>query len=1111
MSAPGRETTPWLGLATATGLWAAAELKPGDLVAERFRIVRLLGMGAMGVVFQAHDQKLDVDVALKLLRPELASKPDAFERFRQELLLARQVSSPHVVRIHDLVQHGQIWLISMDFVPGESLERRLSSQGSLAPAEALSITRQLALGLAAAHQRGVVHRDLKPANVLIDPDGNALITDFGVARSVGATGLTASGMVVGTPAYLSPEQAQALPVDGRSDLYALGLMLYEMLSGTLPFADGTPSEMLIQRILNGPAPIDTLCPHLPAWVVRLVALLLDPRLARRFQSAEQVVRAIDTETVVVPAAAGRRRRLALSASALLALAAIAIWAGWQWQLPGRTEVSAPAAATMLDLAVLPVRVEPAAGDTAAVADGVVRYLVNDLIDGGELTVAEPRRLSDAMARLGFDSAAAARNRPQLATALNARQMLEGEWIENGQGASLTLSLFAADATEPRWQERIQAADPEALLAQLPALMAAVRSRLGLPAHAVPAIHPEQLRLLAAAGSQPLAQDLDAIPVDLLAMLGWDRLQWLEVQGENDLAQIEAGRLGKQLAGQSGRAARRTQALAAVVLGESDRVVDELALLSRNLADHRIRRLWARALAELGQLSEAQAALEHIVAEDRNDFDAWYAMGKYAYMQGDTLRAVERWLNPALGLAEMRGDTRAQAEALNLLGLGYKSLGNLPIALDKLQSAVRLWHALGYARGEARSLQNAATVLATLGRFDQARTALAEARTLLAPIADVAAQADLENDIGVFEEEQGNFRPALDAYRSALSLRQSLRDQRMIGESLQNVGFAYYQIGEFDNAEVHWRQAASLYQQLEDRSGQVRVQQLLGLAETARGDFVAARESLSSSLRMAEAAQMAEERAVSLAGLGELDRLQGEFASALARSADALARFEQRDDLRGSLELQLQRAAILIDLGAWSAARSVLDGLSSEQFENREQRAWLHLRLAEIAEGEQNYPLAIEQAGQAVAVARAAHSSSVELPAQLLNARLLVASGQGNRARAELAKVQDGLSRHASVPLRLLVLETALVVEPGSAARSYQQAQSQLARLPDWGRSLRLHLLAANALAASDPAAASAARARAAAVLARQVHRLAAAESNSLRNLAQALGLPESVP
>ncbi|HQW65192.1 MAG TPA: serine/threonine-protein kinase, partial [Pseudomonadota bacterium] len=259
MTNPGRSVEPQgvaASAATVTGLLAASELRAGDVVAGRYRVERLLGKGGMGVVYLAHDQQLGIEVALKLLRPELASRPDAFERFRQELLLARQVSNPHVVRIHDLVRHGEAWLISMDYVAGQSLEQLLDERGTLAPEEALRITRQVASGLGAAHLRGVIHRDLKPANILIDRAGDAYISDFGVARSAGSTGITGSGVVIGTPEYLSPEQARAESVDGRSDLYAVGLMLYEMLSGTLPFRGGTPAEMLAQRIVASPQGID---------------------------------------------------------------------------------------------------------------------------------------------------------------------------------------------------------------------------------------------------------------------------------------------------------------------------------------------------------------------------------------------------------------------------------------------------------------------------------------------------------------------------------------------------------------------------------------------------------------------------------------------------------------------------------------------------------------------------------------------------------------------------------------------------------------------------------------------------------------------------------------
>jgi len=312
--------------ATQTGLYTQADLPVGTLVAGRFRIQAVLGVGGMGVVYRATDEALHVPVALKVLRPELASRPDAFERFRQELLLARQVSSPHVVRIHDLAQHEGRWLISMDFVEGESLDRRLDRDGTLSVDEALRIAADIARGLSAAHDKGVVHRDLKPANVLLDGQGAAYIGDFGVARSLAGTGMTATGAVVGTPEYLSPEQARGVQVDARSDLYALGLILYEMLVGTPPFSGGTSAEILAQRLVRTPDPVSRKRPGVPAWVVRLVDRLVRTQPSHRFQHARDVVAAIERRDVPRDFRPGRP--LALATAAVVAVAAAG--GGWWW-------------------------------------------------------------------------------------------------------------------------------------------------------------------------------------------------------------------------------------------------------------------------------------------------------------------------------------------------------------------------------------------------------------------------------------------------------------------------------------------------------------------------------------------------------------------------------------------------------------------------------------------------------------------------------------------------------------------------------------------------------------------------------------------------------------
>ncbi|WP_133480058.1 serine/threonine-protein kinase, partial [Cognatilysobacter segetis] len=313
---------------TATGIYAQMDLAPGTLLAGRFRIERLLGVGGMGVVYRAMDESLGVPVAVKLLRPEIAQRADAFERFRQELLLARQVSSPHVVRIHDIARHefaggDTRWLISMDLIEGEALDHRID-RGPLPVDDALRIARQVALGLGAAHARGVVHRDLKPANILVDANGNAYITDFGVARSIASSTRSSTAGIVGTPDYLSPEQARGDPVGPRSDLYALGLILHEMLTGERAFAASTAAEALAQRLVRSPPLVTTRRSDVPAWVARLAERLLRPQPSHRLPDAAAVVHAIDRRDV--PRDTGRLRIwLAAAAIALLAIGGGAYW------------------------------------------------------------------------------------------------------------------------------------------------------------------------------------------------------------------------------------------------------------------------------------------------------------------------------------------------------------------------------------------------------------------------------------------------------------------------------------------------------------------------------------------------------------------------------------------------------------------------------------------------------------------------------------------------------------------------------------------------------------------------------------------------------------------
>jgi len=273
----------------------SAALGPGAELGTRFRIEALIGEGGMGRVYKAYDKELGRVVALKVLQPELTTDGRATARFKQELLLASRISHKNVLRIHDLSEAGGVKFISMAFIEGQDLHELLKKEHPLPLDRVLKIARQLCEALDAAHAEGVVHRDFKPQNVLIGKDDQVFVSDFGLAKSLeaGVVGMTRTGAYMGTPRYMSPEQAQGRPVDGRSDLYALGLVLYEMVTGDVPFAGDSVMQVMYARVKEKPKNPKSLNPALPDWFARVILRCLERDPANRYQSAREILADLD--------------------------------------------------------------------------------------------------------------------------------------------------------------------------------------------------------------------------------------------------------------------------------------------------------------------------------------------------------------------------------------------------------------------------------------------------------------------------------------------------------------------------------------------------------------------------------------------------------------------------------------------------------------------------------------------------------------------------------------------------------------------------------------------------------------------------------------------------
>ncbi|MDH5385787.1 MAG: protein kinase, partial [Candidatus Aminicenantes bacterium] len=264
------------------------ELTTGSTFAGRYQIIEELGKGGMGRVYKVLDKEVNAKVALKLIKPEIASDKKTIERFRNELKIARDISHKNVCRMYDLGKEEGAYYITMEYVSGEDLKSFIRRAGFLSPGKAISIANQVCEGLIEAHRLGVVHRDLKPQNIMIDKEGNARIMDFGIARSLRAKGITGSGVMIGTPEYMSPEQVDGKEADQRADIYSLGVILYEMVTGRVPFEGDTPFSIGVKQKSEIPRPPKELNEQIPEDLNRVILKCMEKEKEKRHQSVGEL-------------------------------------------------------------------------------------------------------------------------------------------------------------------------------------------------------------------------------------------------------------------------------------------------------------------------------------------------------------------------------------------------------------------------------------------------------------------------------------------------------------------------------------------------------------------------------------------------------------------------------------------------------------------------------------------------------------------------------------------------------------------------------------------------------------------------------------------------------
>ncbi len=421
-------------------------LAPGSSLGSRYRIERLLGEGGMGAVYEAHDQELNRTVALKVVRPELASSEQTMQRFKQELLLASKISHKNILRIHDLGDVNGIKFITMAFVKGSDLAGLMEREGRLPFERALKFTYQLCAALEAAHHEGVVHRDLKPQNILIDSADNIYVSDFGLAKSLEAAAsmMTRTGQILGTPRYMSPEQVAATDVDSRSDLYSLGLILYEMFTGELPFRGDSAMQLMYQRVTERPADPRSVRPDLPDYIARVILKCLEKDPAKRYQSAREILNDLQSQNAPMISAAPGSQTISIvipkpKASWWIAAAAavvigiggvLAIPATRHWVMGSRssaTELGKP----KYYVAVLPL-------NTAG--DDTLKYVAEGVVDAVSAKLAGLRDVYVAPASAVNAAVSTQKDPAKVAKTLGVKVLVQGTLQSSGKRLSIVLAM-----------------------------------------------------------------------------------------------------------------------------------------------------------------------------------------------------------------------------------------------------------------------------------------------------------------------------------------------------------------------------------------------------------------------------------------------------------------------------------------------------------------------------------------------------------------------------------------------------------------------------------------------------------------------------------------------
>jgi len=936
---PGKPA-PWKPRAQAS-----PTLEPGQLLGQRYEVLQILGEGGMGAVYKARDIELNRMVALKVIRPDLATNQSIINRFKQELLLATQVTHKNVIRIYDLSEADGMKFITMEFVEGEDLRGLMQQKGKLAPEEAVEIMQQTCRALEAAHSAGIIHRDLKPQNIMRDKTGRVLVMDFGLARTLEGDGMTQTGALVGTIDYMSPEQALGKDLDQRSDVFALGLIFYELLTGKMPYKADSVVASLLKRTQERAAPVSSHDNSIPKPLSNIVGKCMEPDLKLRYQNTAEILADLD-------AWQGGRAAATLNfhtssrpwgqtipwhwiggIAAALVLAIVGFVFRDALFRPSAKAPSGP----VVSLAILPFR--NASGDSSLnwLGTTVPEMLGTDMGESADLRTVPSGRVNQILhdLRVAPDATLDSDTLRRVAEFTSADRLLWGQYIKLGDQIRIDATL--QDLKRQRnFALKAEAASEKDLPKALQQLAESVQKSLALP--------PETIKELQAKSLKPSSQSIQALRYYSeglqLARQGknLDAVKQFEAATKEDpnfaLAYSKLGVTYSALgygdkAQESSRKALDLidkvspqeklliQAHDAWVTRDYAKAISSYENLDKILPDDfDIQYALARACEESSIFDKGRAYYDKLLARDPKNVDILLRIGWLEVKRNNSQGALDD-LNRALTMAVQLGNDEEKAAILDAVGYAYQSLNKLEDALRNYQQALDIKRRLGGKGGIAETLDYMAQAQQLVGKPDDSLKSYNEALQLRRGIGDKMGTAGTLVNLGNYYESRAQYDEALKVSKEALPLFREMSDPQDEAGCLNNIGLMYLGKADYENAMSYFQQALPLRQKVGAPGYIADTTYNIGDTYNRTGQYS---QALDNFLKALDLWRKADDKAgigFGSFGLAKVFQYQGRYGAAVTAGADALKSWlasEQRGIYLPQIQASYANALTLIGKG-----------------------------------------------------------------------------------------------------------------------------------------------------------------------------------------------------